>query len=425
MKNIIKKGLLFIVVFILIFRPEFTFIPFGINRFFGLLGLLVFYYDKKTRMVICNSANISFRPFFILLLPSLLWSFISLVLNQTSDLYFPKYVISMFLAFFGAYMMAWGFVKVYGNVQCKRLAEYLIVGCVLYTIIALLCFINPDLFVLLNSIQRIDEIAEMSMSNTEGTRLIGIGANFFTSAIVNGTILILLGVSAAVYRYSTAKKFMLLVAFAIISVLGLMMARTSMFGMLIGGCFLLLSFANSLKNFFQTIFASILFICAAFMIIPALVSDFAYEAEILISFGFEMFINKSQGGDMESHSMLRLYEMWATVPHNMETWIFGDGLWSGKNGYYMNVDLGYLRHIWYFGLIGTIFLFRYYYLTLKLIFWRKKLFAPKHKFLTLGLFAFTLILNTKGPCDLFIYIIPFYFCSDALSKSILAKHIKE
>lgn len=416
MRQMIKKILLFILVFFLVFRPEFIFIPLGVNLFFGTLGFAVYCSDNKTRNKLFRLSHFSFAKMFKLFVPPLICSFISLIINSSVDLYFPRYVISMMFAFWAAYLLAWGFVRTYGELTCKKLAEYMIYGCVIYVLIALICFFNPSLYTILNSLQRMDEIAAESFDRTEGTRLIGIGANFYTSAIINGLILILMGVCIAIYKYSILKKLILVFMFILISVLALMMARTVMFGILIGGVFLLSSFIRTSKDFYQALFVTVLLLICIFVLVPILFKNYASDLEVLASFGFEMFINKSQGGKMESHSMLQLYEMWATLPDNIKTWIFGDALWEYKGGYYKGVDLGYLRHLYYFGLIGTFFLFRYYYLTIKRIFLEKRLFSPKHKWVVFALCVFVLILNAKGPCDLFLYIIPFYFCNNYMSQ---------
>lgn len=418
-RDSIKKLLLFFLVFVLIFRPEFVFIPMGINKFFGLSGLIVYFLDNQTRNRLRCLTNTSFKPFMLLLIPPLICSLISLLINSTSDMYFPQYVLSMLLAFYSAYLIAWGFIRIYGEVSCQRLTKYIVVGCVVYTLIAFVCFIKPSLFIFLNSIQRFDEIAEIAIDRTEGTRLIGIGAQFFTSAIVNGISLILIGASMVVYRHNYQEKLLILTAFIVISILGIMMARTLMFGILIGGGIFAFSFIRSTRDFFQSIVVIMLFAVIAFLVLPAILKNYSSSFDVLSSFGFEMFINKAEGGRFESHSMLHLYEMWNTIPHDTKSWIIGDGLWTSNEGYYMNVDLGYLRHIWYFGIIGTFFIFRYYFLSIKYIFWDKKLFSPKYRLITLSLILFVLILNAKGGCDLFIYIIPFYFCTN--DKTIIQR----
>lgn len=40
--SLLKNLIIVVVLFLIICKPEFVFIPFGVNRFFGVLGLFVF-----------------------------------------------------------------------------------------------------------------------------------------------------------------------------------------------------------------------------------------------------------------------------------------------------------------------------------------------------------------------------------------------
>ena len=60
----IKKILLFILVFFLVFRPEFIFIPLGVNLFFGTLGFAVYCSDNKTRNKLSRLSHFSFAKMF-------------------------------------------------------------------------------------------------------------------------------------------------------------------------------------------------------------------------------------------------------------------------------------------------------------------------------------------------------------------------
>lgn len=415
MKNIVCRVLLFLLTFTLIIRPEFEFIPLGINKFFGFIGILVYNFDRSTRSSISRDVNISFRPFLNYLLPPLVWSLISLVLNSSTDFYFPAYVISMILAFYAAYFIAWAYTKVYGTFTYEKFSEYIIIACVVYAFITVVGFINPSFFNSLLSLIRLDSIAEQSIERTEGTRLIGIGANFFTSALVNGFILIILGTYIAYEKRPIFQNTLLFFAFVIIGTVSLMMARTSLFGIIIGGFFIIFSFIKSVKNFIKYTLIALILAVLARALASFFFNSYFQEFDTLTSFAFEMFINKSEGGRFESHSMMHLYEMWETLPKSLHTWIIGDALWETNDGYYQGVDLGYLRHLWYFGIVGVLLLIRYYYKTIYVIIYKKHLFAPLHKWLFVSLLFFIIILNAKGPCDLFIYIIPYYFCKSNFS----------
>ena len=82
-----------------------------------------------------------------------------------------------------------------------------------------------------------------------------------------------------------------------------------------------------------------------------------------IRFAFEGFFSLAETGKWETNSNSILKTM-VVFPDNFKTWIIGDGYfenpyWSdpyyvGPNfrGYYMQTDIGYLRFLFYFGLVG-------------------------------------------------------------------------
>ena len=83
----------------------------------------------------------------------------------------------------------------------------------------------------------------------------------------------------------------------------------------------------------------------------------------LIHFGFEGFFSLVEKGTWDVSSNEKLMTMYV-FPDNLKTWIIGDGYFSNpyntdpfyigvkSGGYYMGTDVGYLRFIFYFGLIG-------------------------------------------------------------------------
>ena len=84
-----------------------------------------------------------------------------------------------------------------------------------------------------------------------------------------------------------------------------------------------------------------------------------------LRFAFEGFFNLVENGEYSVASNDTLKDMYV-FPDNLKTWIIGDGyfsnpywsdanyIWQGQNrrGYYMGTDVGYLRFIFYFGVIG-------------------------------------------------------------------------
>lgn len=408
--GLLKKLILIIVLFLIICKPEFVFIPFGVNRFFGVLGLFVFFADAKAKHKIIDSSSASLKKIIKTLIPVVVLSFVSLVLNGTSDIYFPKYTLSIILGFFAAYFWAYLLYKFYSEVDINTICNYYTTVVVLFVAIAFICFLQPSVYDTLVSYERIDEIALISMERTEGTRLIGIGANFFAAAVINGTLLILLAAYIVSYNHSTKHMVVLIVSYALITVLGMMMARTTLFGALLGFVIILINIISSTRKFFKITGSLLIILILSFIMLDTFGMYSSDKMDTLTSFGFEMFENKQQnGGKFETSSMHSLYRMWNTIPSDIKTWIIGDGLWEDHGFYYKNVDLGYLRNLWYFGLLGSFFIYRFYYKTIKTIFIEKAIFNSNHRLVAYALIMFVVVINAKGPGDLFFSIIPFYF----------------
>ena len=88
----------------------------------------------------------------------------------------------------------------------------------------------------------------------------------------------------------------------------------------------------------------------------------ANDLDFIIEWVLELFINMSDGGKLESASTNDLKEMYV-FPTSLKTWFWGDGMSQNvSGGFYMDSDVGYIRSLYYWGIIGSIF---YYYFQIK------------------------------------------------------------
>jgi hypothetical protein len=90
-----------------------------------------------------------------------------------------------------------------------------------------------------------------------------------------------------------------------------------------------------------------------------------------IRFAFEGFFSLWEKGEWDVGSNERLKNM-VVFPDNTKTWLIGDGYMENpyyrdpyyiglnRGGYYMGTDVGYLRFIFYFGLIGLSFFLMFF-----------------------------------------------------------------
>ena len=116
-----------------------------------------------------------------------------------------------------------------------------------------------------------------------------------------------------------------------------------------------------------------------------------------LEFGFEGFFNFFGSGSFETHSTNTLQTMYV-FPENLKTWIIGDGLFFDGGHTYMWTDVGYLRFIFYFGLVGlTSFILLYVYMTR-----RGRHFFPDDGKLFFLLFLVNMIVWLKVATDTFV-----------------------
>ena len=73
-----------------------------------------------------------------------------------------------------------------------------------------------------------------------------------------------------------------------------------------------------------------------------------------------MFFNFFENGSIGTSSSEVLQTMYFQVSE--KTFFLGDGYWINPNGfgYYMGTDAGYMRHILYYGLFPSLFLYLLY-----------------------------------------------------------------
>lgn len=132
-----------------------------------------------------------------------------------------------------------------------------------------------------------------------------------------------------------------------------------------------------------------------------------------VNWAFEIFINFFKTGSFTSYSSSHLLNDMIFIP-NVKTLIFGDGLFTVAGRYYMSTDVGYLRTILFFGIIGAIFNYGVLILIIKKI--RDNFNNIKNseaKILVVFLTINFLILEIKGQSfHIFSYcLIPIYFIS--------------
>lgn len=372
MWKLIKVLIAGIAVSCFFFPFELTFLP-GVNTKMAMAGAgLVLYAIDLARG---RAPKINKDGFVIAVIGVLvsLCGLASVIINNTNDYTYATYFVSMFVWLGGAYTAVKIVKWLHGYVSVELICNYLIGVCAGQCVLALMIDSVPafkavvDRFVVGFDFVDTDRL-------TKAGRLYGIGAGLDVAGTRFATVLVIMSVLLQRLSVSRYKNliWLYLVAFILISVVGNMMARTTTVGVLVALVYWVMSsgiFNNTLKRSNLRVWKYLL--GALCLTLPAIVYLYSNNQQFHdnIRFAFEGFFSMAEKGQWETNSNNILKNM-IVFPDNMKTWLIGDGYIENPtyrdpfyvgpvhHGYYMGTDIGYLRFIFYFGLIGlTTFIF--------------------------------------------------------------------
>lgn len=362
MKKILLCILVGSVLSMYFFTFTFSFFPYqNTKNILGAVGLvlLLFHYVKKGQPGFPKDILIT------LILAALISvvGFFSTVYNNTSDMAYATYVISAIIWLSGAFAVVSVMRAVHGHVSFRMVVDYLAAVSVFQCVIALLIegFPGVRLFVDTWILQGQNALHDMH-------RLYGIGASLDTAGCRFSIVLVLIFAMMRTDREAgwQGRQWFYLVSLAIITIVGNMIARTTLVGFIVGLMYYLatsdiwkLSFNRATQGIWgKTIIVLFVFVSAAVILYNT--SPMFYR---LLRFGFEGFFNLVESGEWSVGSNETLKSM-IVFPETLKTWVIGDGYFSSPNsdtsflgeleegGFYKGTDIGYLRFIFYFGLTG-------------------------------------------------------------------------
>lgn len=299
-------------------------------------------------------------------LPITLFSWVSNVYNGTYDYSFNYYFISVFVWMGAAFMVVSSINAVHQKQSVQLVANYLIGVCLLQCVLSQCMEYNPNLMKFVDGLMA--EEGEAFMGNA-GNRTHGLGCAL---DVAGGRFAAVLLMVTFFLTRSKVKLELLfyIVSFFTIAILGNMIGRTTTIGVI-------LSLLYIIYNMFQEGVKSKLYLKyllgTCVIIIP--VMSILYNANDVfrenMRFGFEGFFSLAEQGRWQTTSTDILQNSMIVFPDNLKTWIIGDGYganpsydpyYTGKiyKGFYMSTDVGYLRFIFFFGILGMssmVFLF--------------------------------------------------------------------
>lgn len=349
------------------FPFEFTFLP-GVNTKMAMaaVGLVVLGIQLgRSRNSIFSKDAVTISLYALMVSFT---SFLAVTLNETRDYTYVSYIISMWVWLSAAYVAVKYMRAVHGYISVELVCNYLIAVCVFQCVSAVLVEYSSSFREIIHTY-----IGGMRHWYYEVKRLHGIGAALDPAGSRFAAVLTIIVFIAARLSGSARSKRIIwyILAFLLIAVVGNMIARTTTVGIIIALAYLL--YASGLHRMAirkSTGRVVLWFVGVLVVSVPLLVILYNTNEQFHdnLRFAFEGFFSLAEKGRWEVSSNEVLKNM-VVFPDNMKTWLIGDGYFSDPTGvdpyytgrdfagYYMQTDIGYLRFIFYSGLIGLSAMF--------------------------------------------------------------------
>ena len=365
MKTVIKAIVTIIIVSFYFFPFEFKFLP-GINTKMALavIGLCLLGINLSRNRLASFS-----KDFFQLSLWALAISIMSIVsttYNHTNDYSFVGFIVSMWVWLSAAYCVIQWIHLTHETFRIETIINYLLTVCVIQCVIAYSMDIFTPLKDFINSFLGGDEAA---FGVAEG-RLYGIGAALDVAGFRFAAVLVMLAyLSMNIDRISTFQAVLYILSFLVLAIIGNMISRSTTIGVVIALIYwLVINFlpSDDAKKTSRAKFIKSA-LCISLLIIPIIVYLYTNNPIFRenLRFGFEGFFSLAETGKWQVGSNDILLNHMIVFPDEFKTWILGDGYSANPymdpyyvgphyHGYYMGTDIGYLRFIFYFGIIGML-----------------------------------------------------------------------
>ena len=348
------------------FPVTYSFIPISNTKnLMGALGLVCLI------VVLIRKQEFSVpRGLLVLMILSVFVSIASLLaisVNQTPDESYVTYIRSAIIWTSGAFAACCFIWLTHRRISVPLVINYLAWVCVFQCVMSLLIEFIPVVRMFVDA-----HVNQGQALLQDLGRMYGIGASLDVGGSRFSAVLTAIAFLMVQNKRDREKipQFTLIIAFIIITIVGNMIARTTLVGVAIGLAYLVLM---ELRNFgghrFDKDYHSSLgsWIIVLLITIPVctLFYNTSPQFHDMLRFGFEGFFNFIEEGHWSTDSTSKLETMYVW-PDNLKTWIIGDGYFENQRndpnyignatvrGYYMGTDVGYCRYIFYFGIIGLI-----------------------------------------------------------------------
>lgn len=403
-KRIVISVVLIVLTSFYLFPVSFYFLPESVNSKIILagFGIVAFLYDGLVRQSFTIPKYVLYSG--LLAFVFSLWCLFSVAVNGTDDLSYANYWVSFFTWSFGGYAVCFLIRQMQGKVDLSSVTFYLAAVCLAQCILAEWIDHSP-------SFQRaVDSVFVQGQEFYHNIkRLYGIGASLDTAGVRFSVILVLIAHQLSANEKvinNIALSLFYLISFAVIVIIGSIIARTTWVGAIAGLFYMMVHNLRldrgEIKRSQLRFWSLFIGISVFSVLICVILYRMSPEYRNNLRFGFEGFFNWVETGVFRTDSTDKLNRIMWVWPKDTRTWIIGNGLFDD---WIFGTDIGYCRFTLYCGLIGmSLFSLLFVYNSYSLI--RR---FPDVSFFALMLLALAFVIWLKVATDIFfIYSLLFW-----------------
>lgn len=391
MKKAISLSLLYFLLIVYIYSIAFQVFPISLKiilELFSAFFCLFYFFSPRYHI----RKEYIFVFYYLGLL--VLWDLITCFLNGQYEFHLSIQSIKTIGSVFAVQLIYKSAPSVTNNV--RTFLFFLVFVILTESLLTLFMKISPSIYGIVESILVFDFGGFEMEDIYDIGRFTGIGTAKFFGVLPSCAI----GLMSIVYLLRQKNNLLisiyLYLSWIIIFVVSFFTARYSIVVGVLSVFYYL--YSGGLKSALKTFFA-ILSILLILVYIYSIVIKTADDQ--LIRWAFGAF----EGDSKADNPTETLMNWWFNTEMGLETFIIGDARYVGDHGvgYYKNVDVGFLRQIFYCGIIGFLLLTYTHYKILKLAYKSFKL--PQFKHLTFFLLLSYLAILTKGDTNMMSYFI--------------------
>lgn len=396
--------ILMLAVSFYLFPFSFPFLPYALNTkiMMAIFGIFMFVYDSIQKHGMFFSEPTLFSGLLAAIFS--VWCLYSITAANSYDTIYAEYIVSFLTWMAGAYGVYAALGLAYEKVDLEVLTRYLALVGVFQCIMA----------VLIDNIPAVESLVDHIMYQPGDYykvhhRMYGLGAALDPAGIRFSVIQVMIA-----HQFSTNQNVRNnslyqandLIAFAIITIIGAVISRTTILGSAMGLMYIIIALFRMRKGGFVTTRMVQAFFWF-FIVMAGIIGTTIYfyrssnTFQGYLRFGFEAFFNWIETGEFSTSSTDILEHMWVW-PEDTQTWIIGRGDFGVLA---INSDIGYCNFIMYCGIIGLL-IFSIFFIYCHLVQNRKFRYFGLPSLL---LIALTFIIWVKVTTDIF-FIDALLFC---------------